>query len=67
MQSRINCAGEEAGVYIDFEMSTRPHVALSVALVFHHLPAEPVLHLHVALRVLVGVPAVVKKVATLAN
>ena len=49
---------EEAGIYVHFEVTTCPDMALPVSLVLRHLPAELVLQLDVALSVLVGVLAI---------
>ena len=42
-------------------------MALPVALVLLHLPADLVLHLHVATGVLVGVPTVLQNIPALTN
>ena len=56
---------EETGVYINFKMPAGSDMALPVAFVLLHLPAELVLELQVALSVHISVLAVVKKIIPL--
>jgi hypothetical protein len=58
---------EEAGINIDFEVSTCSHMSLPIPLVLPYLPAEMLLQLHMALDVPVGVPTVGEEVSCLAN
>ena len=54
---------EEAGININFKVSTCSHMSLPISLVLPYLPAEKLLHLHVAL----SVPTVGEDVSCLAN
>ena len=59
--------GEETRIDIHFEVSTSSDVALPVALVLHHLPAELVIQLDMALCVPVGTLAILEDVTTLTS
>ena len=59
--------GQETGFNVNFKVSAGSNMALSVAFVLLHFPAQFVLHFQMTVSVLIGVSAVVQQVDPFTN